>query len=65
MKCIINSMKPKYRLNPYMIEMILHICKCFQSIMPVTNIGTEKLHKVSEVYHKVHEAKIKVESIHG
>ena len=26
--------------------------------MPVTNMGAEKRHKVSEMYHKVNEAKI-------
>ena len=41
-------------------ETILPICKCLQSIMPVTSTGTEKQHKVSEAYHKANGAKIKV-----
>ena len=35
----------RYRQNPYMgdaTEAIPPICKCLQSIMTVTNIGTEK-----------------------
>ena len=44
-KHIIRSMKQKYGSYPYMDDStvkILPICKCLQSIMTVTNIGTEK-----------------------
>ena len=40
-KHIIKSMKQKHGSNSYMVdatEAILFICKCLQSIMPVTNI---------------------------
>ena len=68
MRRIIKSTKQNYKLNPYIdeaVEMILPICKCLQSIMPVTNIVTEKQHEISEAYHKVNEAKIWLGFIHG
>ena len=41
------------------------ICKYVPSIMTLTYTETEKYHEVSEVYHKVNEAKIWVKSKHG
>ena len=61
-KRIIKSMKQKYCLIAFMddaTELILSRCKCLQSIIPVTNIGSEKKHKVREACHKVNEAKKK------
>ena len=37
--------------------MILSVCSCMPSLMALTQTGTEKYHQVSEVYHKVSEAK--------
>ena len=41
------------------------ICKYAPSIMALTYIETEQLHKIREAYHKVSEAKLQVESKYG
>ena len=67
-KRIIKSMKQKYRLNAYLDgggKKIESICKYVAGIMALTFTEAKKCHKISEVYHKVNEAKIWVKSIHG
>ena len=41
------------------------VCKHVPSFMTLTHVETDKYYKISEAYHKVNEAKIRVESIHG